>query len=45
MLIAGEIKQKLLHKFSEFFFDPPFIMEYLNTDKYNHYKNIKLNIN
>ena len=45
MFVAGEIKQKLLHKFSEVFFDPPFIMEYLNTDIYNHYKNRKQNIN
>ena len=25
MFVAGEIKQKLLRKFSEGFFDPPFI--------------------
>ena len=27
MFVAGEIKQKLLRKFSEVFFDPPFIVK------------------
>ena len=30
MFVAGEIKQKLLHKFSEVFFDSPFIGMILN---------------
>ena len=44
MFVAREIKQKNLHKFSEGFFDQPCIMEYLNTDIYNQYKNKKQNI-
>ena len=35
MFVAGEIKQKLLHKFREFFFVSPFIMNCKILNKEN----------
>ena len=36
MFAAGEIKQKLLHKFNKVFFDSPFIWFITNTAEYIH---------